>query len=249
MAEVYDKVSAHIRALETLGVTTNNCAIMLYPLVESSLPEEILRTWQRSSFSNEEVEGEENTDRLTRLLRFLEAEVKNEERIDMAVHGFSTQAGEKREGVRGEGKTKTETKSRDIATASALHSAENKRKHCVFCSENHENAACEKAANIPFESRKNIVKDNGCSFKCLKRGHRSRECRVKLTCNVCGNRHASLFCKGPQNENKPATSDKKGLEMRLKEHNLTSFCNLPYVHLQTLRVVLYSNKCERLCVR
>ena len=47
VSEVYDKVSTHIRALETLGIATDNCATILYPLVESSLPEEILRTWQR----------------------------------------------------------------------------------------------------------------------------------------------------------------------------------------------------------
>ena len=53
ISNIYDKISAHVRALETLGVTTNNCATMLYPLVESSLPEEILRTWQRSTLSTE----------------------------------------------------------------------------------------------------------------------------------------------------------------------------------------------------
>ena len=55
---IYDKLSAHIRALETLGATTNSCATMLYPLVESSLPEETLRRWQRIEASSETgIEG------------------------------------------------------------------------------------------------------------------------------------------------------------------------------------------------
>ena len=46
---IYDKVPTHIRALESLGVTTD----MLNPLVESSLPEETLRAWQRSNNARE----------------------------------------------------------------------------------------------------------------------------------------------------------------------------------------------------
>lgn len=48
LASIYDKIECYIRALESLGVTTDKCAAMLYPLVESSLPEEVLRAWQRS---------------------------------------------------------------------------------------------------------------------------------------------------------------------------------------------------------
>ena len=52
ISEVYDKVSAHIRVLETLGIATDNCATMPYSIVELSLREDILRTWQRSSVNN-----------------------------------------------------------------------------------------------------------------------------------------------------------------------------------------------------
>lgn len=45
LSTIYDKLESYIRALETLGVTTDKCAAMLYPLVESSLPEEVLRAW------------------------------------------------------------------------------------------------------------------------------------------------------------------------------------------------------------
>lgn len=48
--KTFDKLESHLRALDSLGVTTDKCAAMLYPIVESSLPEELLRTWQRSQF-------------------------------------------------------------------------------------------------------------------------------------------------------------------------------------------------------
>ena len=46
LISTYDKLETHLRALESLGVTTDMCDAMLFPLIESLLPEEILRTWQ-----------------------------------------------------------------------------------------------------------------------------------------------------------------------------------------------------------
>ena len=229
VSDVFDKISAHIRALETLGVATDNCAIMLYPLVESSLPEEILRTWQRSAMNNATpADGVETTDRLTKLLKFLEAEVKNEGRITMAVNGFTMQTeNEKRERTRGtRGKTDS---TQEMATASALLSTEEKRNNCIFCKDNHENAACDKAKKLSFDVRKNIVKENSCCFKCLKRGHRSRDCRVRLSCGWCGNRHVILFCPDLCNNSNNLKSNKieSPVKNKVVEQNLASFCSLP----------------------
>lgn len=68
LASLYDKLESHIRALESLGVTTEKCAAMLYPLVESSLPEELLRAWQRGVILGNNVESKE---RLTKFLQFI----------------------------------------------------------------------------------------------------------------------------------------------------------------------------------
>lgn len=93
LSSLYDKIESHLRALESLGVTTDKCAAMLFPLVESSLPEELLRAWQRSSLmNNAATQTAENTtqskDRLTQRINFLEGEVQNELRISMAIKGF-----------------------------------------------------------------------------------------------------------------------------------------------------------------
>jgi hypothetical protein len=42
LSSLYDKLESHLRALETLGVTTNTCSAVLFPLVESCFPEEFL---------------------------------------------------------------------------------------------------------------------------------------------------------------------------------------------------------------
>ena len=49
LASLYDKIESYLQALDTLGVTTDKCAAMLFALVESSLPEEFFRVWQRSN--------------------------------------------------------------------------------------------------------------------------------------------------------------------------------------------------------
>ncbi|GFS50860.1 integrase catalytic domain-containing protein [Trichonephila clavipes] len=47
LSSLYDKIEAQLRALESLLVTKDKYAAMLFPLVESCLPAEILRAWER----------------------------------------------------------------------------------------------------------------------------------------------------------------------------------------------------------
>ncbi|CAG9823881.1 unnamed protein product [Phaedon cochleariae] len=83
LISLYDGMGSQLRALETLGVATDNCAAMLYPLLESCLPEEILRTWKRNSkiFIIDSVKT-----RLDELMEFLERAVENGEKISLATN-------------------------------------------------------------------------------------------------------------------------------------------------------------------
>jgi hypothetical protein len=44
-SSIYDKLESHVWTLEALGVTTNTCSAILFPLVESCFPKELLRSW------------------------------------------------------------------------------------------------------------------------------------------------------------------------------------------------------------
>ena len=83
LSAMYDELESHLRALETLGVTQEQSAASLYPLVESSLPEEIVKAWQRSAMSGyEQSDSEKPVDeRLKSLMKFLRMEVKGAERL------------------------------------------------------------------------------------------------------------------------------------------------------------------------
>ena len=238
LASLYDKLESHMRALETLGVTTDKCAAMLFPLVESSLPEDILRAWQRASNT---VNTADSKDRLTKLLAFLRSEVENEERISMAVLGFSlsNDASDNSKKI----KVKT-TNPKDIPTvANLLNVKTGKILQCVFCKSTHNSADCEKAKLLSLEERRKIVKDDNCCFCCLKRGHRINKCYVQVKCNWCSKKHVLLMC--PELGRKECAAEvKNDSSANVKDCALANFMRDPEVYLQTLRVKVRSDTRE-----
>ncbi|GFU78132.1 integrase catalytic domain-containing protein [Trichonephila clavipes] len=70
MTSLYDKLESYLRALEILGVTTEKCASILYPMVESCFQENFLKAWNRSATSTASTDAKE---RLTNLMTFLKA--------------------------------------------------------------------------------------------------------------------------------------------------------------------------------
>ncbi|UYV65564.1 hypothetical protein LAZ67_3004710 [Cordylochernes scorpioides] len=84
LSSLYDELSSHLRSLETLGIDPQLSGIFLYPLVESSLPSDILKIWHRhpsSGYGMELAKREESDkgvggaqERLRLLLDFLKAE-------------------------------------------------------------------------------------------------------------------------------------------------------------------------------
>ncbi|XP_054706521.1 uncharacterized protein LOC129216335 [Uloborus diversus] len=83
ITQLYDKLESHLRSLESIGMTCDKYAAMLFPLVESCVPEDILRVWLRNSASEEKSYSA----RLNQLLNFLRTEVEGEERITLAKSG------------------------------------------------------------------------------------------------------------------------------------------------------------------
>ena len=92
LSTLYDTIETQLRALETLGITSRNCAAILFPLIESCLPQDLLRAWQRSRGSvGEDLEATNESTlkgRLDNLLNFLKNEVESEQRISLAAEGF-----------------------------------------------------------------------------------------------------------------------------------------------------------------
>lgn len=189
LASIYDRLETQLRALESLGVTTDMCAAMLYPLVESSLPENLIRLWQRNPKA---VDSTTSKQRLDELMSFLQTEVLSEERIAMAVSGFGLNDEQKDTGDKTKKKGKAE--SREI-TAAGLLAAKDDRFPCIFCGHSHDSASCAKAKKMTREERFKIVKEKNVCFHCLKTGHNFKFCRYKEKCPWCGRKHVLIMCR------------------------------------------------------
>ena len=93
-----------------------------------------------------------------------------------------------------------------------------------------------------LKERRDIVKESGCCFNCLRKGHNYKRCRANVKCAWCGKRHVLLMC--PENI-KSETRD-NSVEVKKppsSEHNLASYVNMPEAYMQTLRVVVYNEQC------
>ncbi|GFY11775.1 putative RNA-directed DNA polymerase from transposon X-element [Trichonephila clavipes] len=87
LSELYDLLESKLMALESLGRTKEKFAEFLEPLVESYLPENVLRAWERSR-SVEDSSPQDSARSLDKLLCFLRNEVQSEEMIKLARTGL-----------------------------------------------------------------------------------------------------------------------------------------------------------------
>ncbi|UYV60511.1 hypothetical protein LAZ67_1001370 [Cordylochernes scorpioides] len=177
LTEVYVRqllklVESHLRALESLGVTTQQNASFLYPLVESSLPEDLLRIWQRSAlagYGGDELELPITIDqRLERLLEFLRREVKGDQRLEYMKEGFGESSQRRNYG-------------QHIARMHAAQITEAKGRDCAGW-----------RSMTVTKRRDEIRKFNAC-FRCLRVGHVIATCRTQFRCSHCkGFHHTAL---------------------------------------------------------
>ncbi|XP_035226364.1 uncharacterized protein LOC118198720 [Stegodyphus dumicola] len=240
LCALYDNLEQQIRALETLGVTTDKSAALLYPLVESCLLEDFLRDYQRSANVDHDLEPKCRLDSLLKCL-------KSEERISLAMAGY---------GLKNEvtcGIKSIKTVQNRPSTAASLLSTDSSAKKCVFCSGKHDSFNCFKAQKMTFSERQKLLKDKGHCFRCLKAGHCANKCRSSIKCAICHKNHSVIMClellKNKTNVKKPIlNSNEKETSKEESSVNLSSVSNTPQVLLQTLKVKIIGNNCT-LCVR
>ena len=64
--------------------------------------------------------------------------------------------------------------------------------NCVYCNQPHFSDQCEKV-KTPAD-RRQILRDTGRCFVCLRRRHVSRDCRSSIRCSRCNGRHHTSLC-------------------------------------------------------
>ncbi|UYV82752.1 hypothetical protein LAZ67_22000735 [Cordylochernes scorpioides] len=188
LADLYDPLMASLRSLESLGVTADRNAVFLYPMVESSLPEQVLQIWQRrpeAGYQSGDNAGEPgSSQRLGNLLKFIKEEIRGAERLEFVRAGFG----------RAEKMPEKEIQRRTTPTAAHLLN-QGDDESCVFCDmTGHRSRNCSRAKRMTLEQRKQRAAGAKVCFRCLGRRHVARKCRSECKCFTCKGRHVELMC-------------------------------------------------------
>ncbi len=141
---------------------------------------------------------------------------------------------------------------KEFPTAATMTSSAN-APYCSYCRQSHLSSSC-KTVTDPEERKKVLMKDGRC-FICLRRYHRSRDCRSSLKCSNCGGRHHLSICDGNQSRstrsasaevstNRPRLSNSQGAPPTNVTPTSSMHCvsaKMP-VLLQTARAHVYNVK-------
>ncbi|UYV83340.1 hypothetical protein LAZ67_23000632 [Cordylochernes scorpioides] len=211
---VYVRLSSQLRALGSLGVTTDKCAAILYPMVESALPEDLFVAWERTRHHHKpDEDGKHKSSEvlLEKLMEFLKHEVEGSERMRLARQPFSSSYPSQFN------RDKPPKPKTSVATAASLVVADGKSNNaykCVFCDGKHLSEQCSKAMSMSLEERRKIIQEKQCCYSCLKPGHFSKYCRNVVKCVICSKKHRAILCPVSKGSQK---SD--GIEERSKNIN------------------------------
>lgn len=238
---LYDHVQANMRGLRALGVSSTSYASMMVDILLSALPTELVVEYQRMArYGTPAVEAHGSTqdsatlpqytsvteDRrdlgeLAKVLNFVRVEIESREQAGVKEHPDRRL------------EPRTQFKRKGVPTGAVLHAGLEVAKLCVFCgARDHDTAVCQ--ADVPLaEKLKKLTKGTRC-FRCTKKGHRSRDCRGKMTCRHCGKRHASSVC-DPSKQVVPKAVSEKVTAASVTTANGTPSHKATEVLLQTFR--------------
>ncbi|GFV95726.1 integrase catalytic domain-containing protein [Trichonephila clavipes] len=175
LSELYDLLESKLMALESLGRTKEKFAEFLEPLVESCLPENVLRAWERSR-SVEDSSPQDSARSLDKLLCFLRNEVQSEEMIKLARTGL------------GASRVSHPDEADCSTTAALVNFQDNSGRRnfrCIFCDKPHNSSECFSARKLPLEEKRKLLVQKHACFRCLKTVYVSRSCKYKVKCLSC----------------------------------------------------------------
>ncbi|XP_035205512.1 uncharacterized protein LOC118180543 [Stegodyphus dumicola] len=227
---------------------------MLYPLVESSLPDDTLRAWQRfrvinrsqrESESSEQKEKNASTHRmdLDGLLSFLLDEIEGEERVSIATQCFTKYQTPKPGNAKHFGFKNRGEFSKTPSASTLIATSEQNSTGCIFCAGNHASGDCFKARKMTSEERQKAVLNSRSCFLCLDRKHVIAKCKKRTSCVICGKKHHILLCRNIQAESKSPVpvsmnKDENTDAVPERDETLANLARTTNVFLQTLTVTL-----------
>ncbi|GFX01136.1 integrase catalytic domain-containing protein [Trichonephila clavipes] len=182
ISSLYDKMQTRIHALDSLGLTKDKYAYILFPLVESALPADIVKLWERQRHLSTD-KNQSKTD-LDLLMEFIKNEADSEFRVKIAREIFHPDKVNNKKNVNQYSESKAV-----VSTACELLTANDNSKpidnsrnfkkfdNCIFCDKLHASESCDEVSNMKLKFKKDILKRKNACFVCLKRFQRANQCK------------------------------------------------------------------------
>ena len=172
-----DHLSAHTRALSTLGVSSESFSTMLLPVVVAKIPETWRVEWARQSQKDFE-----------NFLKFMQQEVRIRElaKLDGDQHPHKQPAYPS-------SVTGTLSVQRQATAEVSSVKAKQAAWSCKACGKGqHGLTKCDKYRQMSVEGRWKAVKMAGVCFQCLGPRHHAKDCKNRACSSCNGHHHASL---------------------------------------------------------
>ena len=234
---IYDKISVHVRALASLGVSSDQYGSLLIPIVLSKMPGDI-----RLQIARQTKKDAWKIDDLLQIIKFeLEAREISEATKSSEKPGLPT-ISHKRDGT----KPPQSPTGRSLVVESDDNNTNHAKINCAYCNALHYSASCEKVKDP--EARRKILGQSGRCFICLRKGHQAKSCTSTRGCRHCQRRHHQSICpqlqrEPPQHpqEPPPAPRTSKDSPETVKPTITATRLSKGTVLLQTARAIATSN--------
>ena len=247
LSELYDNVKANLTNLEALNLPIKNYALFLVPLIESCLPVEILKNWDRFKTSLNKHKIEKSNESLSlcddsllvELMEFIKSEVDTETKVNFAKLSIEAY---------GTASTREPTAAALVSSAGSVkgESMGKLNYFCLFCAlTNHNSQDCSKARKMSLEEKKEIIKNKKACFACLKKNHSYKNCKIYVSCLICKKKHYALMCPNLPSHVSGTNIKKCGAAEIGNDNETLMCCHNEVVLLQTLQVYLCANGIKR----
>ncbi|XP_011883833.1 PREDICTED: uncharacterized protein LOC105570983, partial [Vollenhovia emeryi] len=227
---LYDGMSQHLRALESLGQPVRSWDSIIIFLLASKLDSASRSEWEKATVRHNELPKLDDFKTfLNQRCQILERLSKDNKQLDK---------GTVAKGIK------------DKAKGSLAHLASNAIK-CAFCKGSHSIYACKDVLGLSVDKRLAQVKKLNLCTNCLRNNHFNKDCQAG-GCKTCGGRHNTLLHFGATktkqeanvqssgNVNNNSDNDKMGgsQETAVTTHAVHADQNT-YVLLATAKVIIY----------
>ena len=173
LRHLYDTIESHIRSLKSLGVESASYGAMLSSVLLLKLPPDLRLIVSRDVSSDTDLSMEN-------LMKLFERELIARERASNPSTSHS------------QGRRSHDKGRHSALLSGARETGASVGFSCCYCQQQHSAKDCATVTSI--SARKQILRNSGRCFNCLRKGHVGRLCRSMSRCQKCKGRHHTSIC-------------------------------------------------------